>query len=69
VVAYWKWIEGLGASKHIIVVAKMKLARLEARSLSQICEILLRIGVDKYNKDGHKYLQRVMIPPSGEDES
>jgi hypothetical protein len=37
-----------------------RLARQEARSLSQICEMLLKIGVDEYDKEGHKYLQRVL---------
>jgi hypothetical protein len=46
----------------------LKLARQEARSLSQICEMLLKIGVDEYDKDGHKYLQRVLTPPRGEDQ-
>jgi hypothetical protein len=46
----------------------LKLARQEARSLSQICEMLLKIGVDEYDKEGHKYLQRVLIPPRGEDQ-
>jgi hypothetical protein len=38
----------------------LKLARLEARSLSQICEMLLEIGVDEYDKEGHKYLQKIL---------
>ena len=46
----------------------LKLARQEARSLSQICEMLLKIGVEEYDKDGHKYLQQVLTPPRGEDE-
>ena len=46
----------------------LKLSRQEARSLSQICEMLLKIGVDEYDKDGHKYLQRVLIPSRGEDQ-
>jgi hypothetical protein len=46
----------------------LKLARQEARSLSQICEMLLKIGVDGYDKEGHTYLQKVLIPPRGEDE-
>jgi hypothetical protein len=45
-----------------------KLAKQEARSLSQICEMLLKIGVDEYEKDGHKYLQKVLTPPLGEDQ-
>jgi len=30
----------------------------EARSLSQICEILLRIGIQQYRKDGARFLER-----------
>jgi hypothetical protein len=36
----------------------LKLAKQEARSLSQICEMLLRIGADEYEKEGPKYLQK-----------
>ena len=42
---------------------KKKLLRLsnqEARSLSQICELLLRIGVEEYDREGHRYLQKVL---------
>ena len=46
----------------------LKLAKQEARSLSQICEMLLKIGVDEYHNDRHKYLQRVLISPRGEHE-
>ena len=45
----------------------LKLARQEARSLSQICEMLLKIGVEEYDKDGHKYLHRV-FPSRGDDQ-
>jgi hypothetical protein len=31
----------------------------EERSVSQICELLLRTGVDAYKKEGSKYLQRL----------
>jgi hypothetical protein len=37
-----------------------KVAAREERSVSQICEILLRIGADAYKKDGSKYLQRFL---------
>lgn len=30
----------------------------EERSVSQICELLLRKGVDAYGKEGPKYLRR-----------
>jgi predicted DNA-binding protein len=46
----------------------LKVAKQEARSLSQICEMILRIGVDEYDKDGHKYFQRVLTPKSEKDE-
>jgi len=31
----------------------------EARSVSQVCELLLGRGVDAYKKEGAKYLQRI----------
>ncbi len=35
-------------------------ARLEARSISQICELLLKLGVEAYEKEGSKYIQRFL---------
>lgn len=37
-----------------------QIADHEVRSISQICEILLRIGVEQYEKDGSKFLQRYL---------
>ena len=34
-----------------------QIAHREARSISQICQILLTIGADTYNKEGSRYLQ------------
>jgi hypothetical protein len=34
-----------------------QIADREARSMSQICEILLTIGAEAYTKEGSKYLQ------------
>jgi hypothetical protein len=34
---------------------------------SQICEMLLKIGVDEYDKEGHKYLQKTMTSTREED--
>jgi hypothetical protein len=34
-----------------------EIADREARSISQICEILLTIGADAYKKEGSKFLQ------------
>jgi len=46
----------------------LKLAKQEARSLSQICEMLLKIGVDEYDKEGLKYLQKILITMREEDQ-
>jgi hypothetical protein len=35
----------------------LKVAKQESRSLSQICEMFLKIGLSEYDKEGHKYLQ------------
>jgi hypothetical protein len=40
----------------------LRIADREARSTSQICELLLKIGVDAYEKDGPKYLDRSLTP-------
>jgi hypothetical protein len=34
-----------------------QIGEAEERSVSQICELLLRKGVEAYRKDGPKYLQ------------
>lgn len=46
----------------------LKLAKQEARSLSQICELLLKIGVDEYEKEGHKYLQKILLSTRSGDQ-
>jgi predicted DNA-binding protein len=51
---------------------KKKLQRLskqEARSLSQICELLLKIGVEEYDREGHPYLQKVLAHNREDDEA
>ena len=37
-----------------------EVAKCEARSLSQICEMLLQLGVEGYERDGAKFLQRLL---------
>ena len=37
-----------------------RIADREARSMSQICELLLTIGVDAYEKQGARYLQIIL---------
>ena len=40
--------------------ALQQIAKREARSISQICEILLTIGTENYDKEGSKYLHRYL---------
>jgi predicted DNA-binding protein len=35
-----------------------KISKSEERSLSQVCEMLLRLGAESYEREGSKYLQR-----------
>ncbi len=44
-----------------------EVAKREARSLSQVCEMLLRLGVEGYEKEGPKYLQRFLSRQKKED--
>ena len=37
-----------------------EIAKREERSLSQICEVLLRGGVEAYKRDGSKYMQKIV---------
>jgi hypothetical protein len=46
----------------------LKVAKQEARSLSQICEMLLKIGMNEYDEKGHKYLQKITISANKSDE-
>jgi len=41
------------------------IAEKEERSISQICEVLLRGGVAAYKSDGSKYLQRFLAQKAG----
>jgi hypothetical protein len=46
----------------------LKLAKQESRSLSQVCEMLLEIGVGGYDEEGHKYLQRFLSKARSNDQ-
>ena len=37
-----------------------EIAKREARSISQVCELLLGLGVEEYESKGPKYLQRLL---------
>ena len=45
----------------------LEVAKGEARSVSQVCEILLKLGVEAYEKEGPKYLQRFLSRKKKED--
>ena len=47
-----------------------RIAVFEARSISQICEILLSLGIDAYQEEGPSYLHRYLsrrVPPVKSD--
>jgi hypothetical protein len=46
-----------------------EVAKLEARSISQTCEILLRLGVESYETEGSKFLQRFLTRQKKEGSS
>jgi hypothetical protein len=37
-----------------------RISERESRSLSQVCEIILRIGADQYRKEGSRFLERYL---------
>lgn len=43
--------------------ALLQIAKKEGRSLAQICELLLRGGINEYGKEGSGYLQRLIVRP------
>jgi hypothetical protein len=44
-----------------------KVAQSEGRSLAQVCEVFLAGGLEIYNKEGSKYLQRFLCRHKKED--
>jgi hypothetical protein len=46
-----------------IKVALLRIARKEGRSLAQICELLLRGGINEYEKEGSSYLHGLLVRP------
>jgi hypothetical protein len=46
-----------------IKVALLQIARKEGRSLAQVCELLLRGGINEYEKEGSSYLHRLLVRP------
>lgn len=44
-----------------------QVARREARSVSQICEMLLTLGVEAYDKEGTQFLQCLLAGQKREE--
>jgi hypothetical protein len=44
-----------------IKTALLQIARKEGRSLAQVCELLLRGGINEYEREGSSYLHRLLI--------
>jgi hypothetical protein len=43
-----------------IKAALLQIAKREGRSLAQVCELLLRGGINEYEKEGPGYLHRLL---------
>jgi hypothetical protein len=52
----------------VVKVALSQIAKKEGRSLAQVCELLLRGGIHEYEREGSKYLQRLVARPREKDE-
>jgi hypothetical protein len=46
----------------------LRLAQREARSVSQICEMLLSIGVNEYDRTGSDYLKKMLSQSNNSDQ-
>ncbi|PYX23782.1 MAG: hypothetical protein DMG82_10595 [Acidobacteria bacterium] len=46
-----------------IKTALLHIAKKEGRSLAQVCELLLRGGINEYEREGSSYLHRLLIRP------
>lgn len=46
-----------------VKAALLQIAKKEGRSVAQVCELLLKGGIHEYEKDGSKYLQRLIARP------
>jgi hypothetical protein len=45
------------------------IAKKEERSMSQVCELLLRGAIEEYKKQGAKFFQRLLLRFSGDKPS
>jgi hypothetical protein len=49
-----------------IKAALVQIAKKEGRSLAQICELLLRAGINQYEKEGSGYFHHLLKSPKKE---
>ena len=47
--------------------ALLQIAKKEGRSLAQVCELLLRGGIHEYEKEGSRYVHRLVVRPKEKD--
>jgi hypothetical protein len=47
--------------------ALLQIAKKEGRSLAQVCELLLRGGIHEYEREGSRYLNRLVARPNEKD--
>ena len=47
--------------------ALLQIAKKEGRSLAQVCELLLRGGIHEYEREGARYLHRLVARPKEKD--
>jgi hypothetical protein len=47
--------------------ALLQIAEKEGRSLAQVCELLLRGGIHEYEREGSRYLHRLVARPKEKD--
>jgi hypothetical protein len=50
-----------------IKAALSHIAKKEGRSLAQVCELLLRGGIHEYEREGSRYLNRLVARPNEKD--
>jgi hypothetical protein len=46
-----------------IKIALLQIAKKEGRSLGQVCELILRGGIHEYEREGSRYLHRLVERP------
>ena len=50
-----------------MIPGPLQIVKKEGRSLAQICELLLRGGIHEYEREGSRYLQRLVAQPKEKD--